>query len=278
MVTLVSPVQREKTMKPLLLFFSILFAFVIPQAHAKGDKGTNLIAVGQGISSPNLTSTVNYSSGPMSENPVGTIYQTGARLTGEYDRNRGEGYGGELGYGQGEWGIAAGYYTRKCTNCEGRWAGALGVSIKSLAIGVRLQENVEALGFVFDPNGKHRVGLMGEVNKASGNGAYVTAFGAGYSYVASTFTFALDASTRTYENNSLDKRVYVTPGIALRADKFQVSVNDKITLNRDKNDASQSTGEDQDIWGGVGFGVDKFHFAIYGDYVNELALVVSAMF
>ncbi len=214
----------------------------------------------------------------MSENPVGTIYQPGFRLTGEYDRNNGEGYGGELGYGQGVWGVAAGYYSRKCDRCEGRVAGALGVDISGLALGIRFEKDVQTLGVLINPQGTHRVGLMAEVNKRSSNTSNVTAYGGGYSYVDSSFTFSLDASSRTYEGNANDKRILITPGLMLRADIFQVSVNDKITLNRDKNDSSQRSGEDHDFWGGLGIGGESFHLAVYGNYVNEVALAASLFF
>lgn len=248
-------------------------------AHAASIKDTNLLAVGQGISSPTSTSTVNYSTGYTSENPIGTIYQNGVRLTGEYDTGDViKAYGAELGYGQGEWGIAVGHRKADCTGCEGVTAASMGIVVAEVGVGLRFSEDISGAGLLFNPNGTHRVGLNGELNKSGGTGSNVTAYGLGYSYVASAFTFTLDASARTFENSTVnDKRIQLTPGLVLRADIFQVSINDRITLNKDKNNALHND-KDHDIWFGLGFGGDSWHLAIYSEYVNDVAVAGSLFF
>ena len=127
-------------MKMLLTLF-VLLGSIISSTEALAASGgsgnkTNLIAVGQGVSSPTLTSTVNFSTGYTKEHTVGVVYQNSWRLTGEADfdndddnssGNGNDGYGAELGYGNGTAGLAGGYYTRDCDNCEGRLAGSGGV-------------------------------------------------------------------------------------------------------------------------------------------------------
>lgn len=249
----------------------------------------NLIAIGQGISSPTLTSTVNFSSGYTNESPVGVVYQNNWRVTAEYDTDndsdsRGTGragYGAELGYGKtGSAGLAAGYYTRDCDNCEGRFAGSAAAVVANIGVGLRYQEDLYTAALLFNPEGKHRFGLIAEVNGDNGAGNDLKSYGAGYSYVASQWTFTIDASKRDYENKATyAERVLVTPGIMVRADFLQLSLNDKITLhNRDTNANSNDDETDHDIWGGVGVGGDKWHLAGYANYVNDIALALSLFF
>jgi len=248
-------------------------------ALASDTRNTNLIAVGQGISSPTSTSTINYSSGYTSESPLGTIYQNGFRLTAEYDKTDStEAYGGEIGYGQGEWGIAAGQHKTDCSGCKATSAAALGLNISDIGVGIRFAEDIYGVGFLFNPRGTHRLGIMVEANSTAGNGKDVTSYGVGYSYVETNYTLTLDASKRSFEDKSVDDdRMQLTPGIMLRADMFQISVNDKITLNKDKSNSAQND-KDSVLWLGLGIGGDKFHLAIYSDYVAELALAGSVFF
>lgn len=264
------------------LVYSLLLLSIGSLSLAAGSKNTNLIAVGQGISSPTSTSMINFSSGYTSESPLGTIYQNGFRVTAQYDKdddaNKTEAFGAEVGYGQGEWGIAAGQRKRDCTNCDSTTAGAVGVSIGSVGVGVRFQEDIYALGVLINPNGNHRFGLMAESNDSGGSGSNITAYGLGYSYVEAQYTLTLDVSSRTFENDTIDDdRMQVTPGVMFRADIFQLSINDKITLNSDDNNPAHDD-EDHSLWFGVGLGGDRYHLAVYSDYVNEIAVAGTLFF
>jgi hypothetical protein len=268
---------------PIFIFLNFLaFNF------AKADNSTaNLLAIGQGVSSPTSTSTINYTSGYTSENPLGVIYQNGIRLTGEYDQNGTKGYGGELGYGKGTWGVAAGYYKHDCTNCQGRGAGAIGITVGDFGLGIRFAENLYAVGLLFNPQGTHRFGIVGELNNSGGTGNTVNAFGVGYSYVAGQISFTVDASKRQFENTTSPSNNYyiVSPGLQLRADILQVSINDHIFIDGNSPTTSASgttttqSNPEHDFWFGVGIGTGKdWHVAVYGDYVNEIAGAVSFYF
>jgi hypothetical protein len=260
-----------------ILFFCLL---TLSQAAfgVASQRGTNLIAVGQGISSPTMTSTVNFSSGYTAESPIGTIYQNGGRVTGEYDRNSSsDAIGAEVGYGAASWGIAGGYRKPNCNGCDGNGAGALGIDLGPLAVGFRFGKDLYSAAALVNPQGMHRFGLMAELNQSTSN-AKVTAYGAGYSYVGQKVTFTIDGSTKTYEDSTVnDKRILVTPGFMFRADSFQFTVNDRITLNRDKSNAAQN-GDDNEIWFGGGIGGDKFHLALYSHYFNDFAAAGTFFF
>ncbi|MES2963973.1 MAG: hypothetical protein V4760_08785 [Bdellovibrionota bacterium] len=257
-------------------------------AQAKGSNEANLIAIGQGISSPTLTSTVNFSSGYTNESPVGVVYQDSIRLTGEYDTDNDSdrngtgrtGYGAELGYGKsGSAGLALGYYTRDCTNCEGRAAGSAAVVVAGMGVGLRVQKDLYTVGLLFNPEGTHRLGLIAETYGGSTTGNNLKNYGAGYSYVASGWTFTVDASKRDYENqNAYDNRVLVTPSLMVRADFLQISLNDRITLNNRDTSSSRADDTVHEAWVGIGVGGTSWHFAGYGNYVNDIALALSLFF
>lgn len=173
-----------------------LTTIALQQAFAAESKNTNLLAVGQGISSPTSTSTINYSSGYTNENSIGTIYQNGFRVGGQHDSNddsKVKAYGAEAGYGQGQWGIAIGHRKPDCDGCKGTTAAGVGVNISGVGVGFRFAEDLSAAALLFNPHGDHRVGVMAELNTAAGSGSNVTAYGLGYSYVASQLTFSIDA-------------------------------------------------------------------------------------
>ena len=255
--------------------FTVLILLGSLQSFAAA-KNTNVLAVGQGISSPTSTSTINFSSGYTSENPMGTIYQNGFRLTGEYDSNdNSKNYGAELGYGQGSWGAAVGHRKPDCSGCDGTTAGAVGIDIGGFGLGLRFGKELYAVGLLFNPQGQNRFGLMGEVNNA---GSDVTAYGFGYSYVGDQITFSVDASARSFEDKTIDDdRIQITPGLMLRADILQLSINDRITLNRDRNNPAHDD-KDHDVWFGIGFGGDSGHVALYSHYVNDFALAATLFF
>lgn len=258
----------------------IAFLLVAPFAHGAQVSSANLIAIGQGISSPTSTSTVNYTSGYTSESPLGTIYQNGGRFTAEYDRNdNSDAIGAELGYGTGTWGVAGGYRKPNCNGCNGTAAGDLGITAGDFGFGIRFAENLYAAALLFNPHGTHRFGVMGELNEASDLASKLTAYGVGYSYVASQFTVTIDASGRTYKDGTVnDNRMVVTPGFMIRADIVQLTVNDRITLNRDKNNSAQMSDDEHDFWFGVGIGGDAWHLAVYSHYVNKIAVAGSLFF
>lgn len=245
---------------------------------AQSQRSENLIAIGQGVSSPTLTSTVNFTSGYTAESPLGTLYQNGARVTGEYDRNdSSDAVGGEIGYGAATWGIAAGYRKPNCNGCDGTGAADLGLDVSNIGVGIRFAKDLYSVAVLFNPQGMHRFGLMAELNQSASN-SKVNAYGVGYSYVASQFTATIDASTRTFQNSAIDdKRILITPGLMFRADIVQLTLNDKITLNHDKSNASQ-TGNDNELWFGVGFGGEKLHIALYSHYFNDFAVAGSIFF
>jgi hypothetical protein len=261
-----------------LLLFCLL---VISQSAfgAQSQRSANLLAIGQGVSSPSTTTTVNFSSGYTSESPLGTLYQNGSRVTGEYDRNdSSDAVGAEIGYGKDTWGIAAGYRKPNCANCDGSAAGDLGIDVGNIGVGIRFGKDLYAAGILFNPQGTHRFGLMGEINQSSNSASKLSAYGVGYSYVAQQVTFTIDASGRSFDDKTIDdKRILVTPGVMLRADIVQLTLNDRITLNHDQNNAAQ-TGSDNELWFGIGIGGDKAHLAVYSHYFNDLAIAGSFFF
>ena len=270
-------------MKHALLMLSLL----IPALARAAASTANLITIGQGISSPALTSTVNFSSGYTHESPVGVVYQSSWRLTGEYDadtdgnsKNTGRaGYGAELGYGKaGSAGLAAGYYTRDCDGCGGRVAGSAAVVAGGTGVGVRVQKDLYTAALLFNPAGRHRLGLIAEVNGDNGSGNDLKSYGAGYSYVGGNWTLTVDASKRDYENHATyGKRLLVTPGLMVRASFLHLSVNDKITLQNHENGTNKKD-TDHSLWVGVGIGGQDWHLAAYGNYVNDVAAALSFLF
>jgi hypothetical protein len=254
---------------------SILISLLFAKTTRAETRSSNLIAVGQGISSPTSTSTLHFSSGYTYENPVGTIYQNGFRLTAQYDKGTNATTGAELGYGQGKWGAAAGYQKNDCDSCEATSAFAIGLNLSDVGVGFRFTDDIYAIGIIFNSQGQHRFGLMAQLDETGGTGSNITEYGLGYSYVNSQVTLSLDASTRSYENSSIkDDRVIFTPGVMLRADMFQLSVNNRMVLNK----SSSQTDKDSTLWFGIGIGGDKWHLVYYSDYVNENAIAASLFF
>lgn len=259
------------------LIFLVVFSFLfVPQAFSANK--TNLLGVGQGISSPTQTSTVNFTNGFTSENPVGVIYQDKVRATAQGDTGddaSGDALGGEVGIGNGQFGFAVGYYSRDCNNCDANISGALGVSFSGVGVGIRVAEDIMSAGVLINTNGKHRFGLMADLNNPDGDNNNVTSFGAGYSYVEQQITFSLDASKMDMENAGVnDDAILVTPGVSLRFNMVAISLSYDLYVNK-------GTGStyDNDLWLGVGFGkADDWHVAIYSDYVNEWSAAVSFFF
>lgn len=258
--------------------WGIIFVFsFLAVPHALAVSKTNLLGVGQGISSPTMTSTVNFSKGFTSENPVGVIYQEKIRLTAQGDTgdNRNDGLGGELGIGNGQFGAAIGYYNRDCEGCNDNIAGAIGISFGMVGMGLRVGEDITSAGVLINPKGKHRFGVMADLRDPDGENNKVTSLGAGYSYVEQQLTFSLDASKLDYQNNMINSdAIWVTPGVSMRFNMVSISLSYDFYVN--KEDGSTY---DNDLWMGIGFGkADQWHVALYSDYTNEWSAAASFFF
>lgn len=256
-----------------LLFIILLFSLTTMAAN----DGANLVAVGQGISSPSSTSTVNYTSGFTVENPVGILYQNNFRLTLQYDQNdsgNSKNYGAEFGYGNKDLGLAVGYRKPDCSGCDGRFAANIAGMIGSVGLGVKFAEHLYGVGLLFGAMETHRLGIVVDVNDTAGVGNKVTTYGLGYSYVGDNITFAIDASKVNYENTagSPPDITIVSPGVTVRTDKIQLSITDRIALNHTNKT------QDDTVWFGLGVGGDSWHFVGYADYVNDVALAASFYF
>lgn len=238
---------------------------------AKDNKGQKL-AVSQGISSPTITSPVNFSHGRTFANSAVASQYQGPQLSLEADTrdddngNDDMGYGGEFGLGTGTAGIALGYYTRDCDGCDGRVGGIAGIGGSSIAGGIGFrEEDTFSGGLLFNRDGKHRFGITADMFNSDLDNGDLMSYGAGYSYVGSSFVFAVDASKRDSDSPSPnnDDIIMVTPGLEVHSDRFALSVSYDAYLN-DDNDT-----EDNDVWFGLGISGKSWHVAIYHDYVNE---------
>lgn len=262
-----------------LLIFVLVLA-IGPSALAAGK--SQLIPVGQGISSPNSTSFLNFSHGYTHVSPVGALYLDGMRLSLHYDTGdsggtTNSGYGLEGGVGNGNYGAALSYYTREnCSACDKDITGAIAGIFWGVGLGLRFEEEVLSAGFLFNPTGDHRVGVTAELNNPEGDNNNIQSIGAGYSYVNTQYTFSIDASKRTFENTaSKDDTILLTPGLAMHFQSVSVSVNYDMYLK----DPDSSTQYDNKIWWGLGFGRENSWYAsIHGDYFNELSAAVSFFF
>ncbi|MCB0407450.1 MAG: hypothetical protein KDD34_04540 [Bdellovibrionales bacterium] len=244
----------------------------------------NLLAVSQGISSPSITSNINYSNGYTKENPSGVAYQDAYRLslqfdTGDNDDNSNtpdvDGTGVEAGVGNGSYGLAVGYYDRDCNGCDSTVAGALGAFFGNFGLGIRFEEEIYSMGFLINPKGTHRIGLAADLNDPSGNDNNITSYGLGYSYVNPNFTFSVDASKRDYENSSVnDDVILVSPGLSVRVKMIGLTVTHDSYMNEPDN-----SNLDDETWWGVGVGEgSQWHVAIYNDFVNQWTFVGSLFF
>mgnify|MGYP004326353673 CR=1 FL=1 len=64
-------------------FFVIGVALISVSSFAKTGM-SNVMSIGQGISSPNVHGQINLQSGFTKQNPVGAYYQQGLRFSGQY--------------------------------------------------------------------------------------------------------------------------------------------------------------------------------------------------
>lgn len=248
------------------------------------DGATNALSVGQGISSPSRHSHVNFSSGFLNQNPVGAVYQQGGRVSGQFIDAGDNTLGVELGYGAGTWGVAIGA-TKSAGSDSARVAGAIGVvPFDSFGFGVFGDEDISQVGFLFSPHGTHRLGVTYAVYSEDVLEDLST-IGLGYSFVADKFTLTLDASKHessqaswslqtgdTTQELSTDL-VFVTVGFMFRVSEFQFVINHEMIQNDDDN-AFDAT----DTWFGVGFALSAWNFAIYSDYIGDLAINATYKF
>lgn len=262
------------------IFWLSLLTFAACGAMAEEGRNPNLIAIGQGISSPSSTSTVNFSSAYTHESPLGVLYQNGFRVSLQYDRNVNTATGLEAGYGSADWGAAIGYRNTSCGDCEVTPALSLAYNVTvDVGIGIRYAQNLYAGAVIVNPRGENRFAFMAEFDDTSKNNQTVSGFGAGYSYVTAAYTLTLDASVRDQQNNTAsDDQILITPGIMVRADIFQLSVNDKISLKKDGANGVAKDDKYHTLWFGIGVGGESWHSALYSNYVNDLALVGSWFF
>jgi len=260
-----------------LLFFSMMVCGVAEARNLRGQR----LAVSQGISSPTVTSPVNFSHGMVYNNAavasqLQDVYLSLEGDTGEDNAgNDNTGYGGEFGLGTGSAGIALGYYERDCQNCDGRFGGIAGIGGPSIAVGVGFREDDNySAGILFNRDGKHRFGIAADMYNSDLPDTDVTSYGAGYSYVDNSFTFAVDASRRDPDGpaNPGDDVIMVTPGLEVHGQNLALSVSYDIYVNDDTDIY------DDDIWFGVGYYGQNWGLSVYHDYVNEWAAALTFWF
>ena len=256
--------------KKITCLFVILFSGSL--VLAKGS--TQSLAISQGVSSPTTTSTINFSNGFTSENPVGVAYQTNFRLTAQAASGNGsDSFGAELGIGTGKYGFALGYYDNNCTDCS--VSGALAGVFGGVGVGLRFEEDISTVGLIFGANDTNRIGLVVGIFDPTGNDNNITSLGLGYSYVGGEVTFSIDASKRIFEDKAItDDTSLVTPGVAVAINRISISLSYDILVNE-----PAGTTTTNDLWVGVGVdGGSDWNMAFYSDYVSDFAFAGSLYF
>ena len=258
----------------IIAMFLVFSVAQLADARNRGGLG-NSVAISQGISSPSMTSTVNFGNGFTHENPVGVIYQDSIRISGHYDNgDSSTGYGGELGVGNGSYGLAVGALTRDCDGCDADVGAAAAAVFSGIGLGIRFEEDVYSLGIILNPNGQHRIGIMADRN-TSVDGLEFNGIGFGYTYMGSSFKFTVDASSIVFDDDANSNDVIlVTPGLAFNINIFTLSVSYDVRLN-DDNDNN----DDTDLWVGLGIKPSSsWEIAVYADYFNDIAVAASFYF
>jgi hypothetical protein len=261
-------------------FVVAAIVFLPSKPAISAEKKVPLMAVGQGIASPAAPITL-YSSGFTRQNPVGVAWQKGGRISLAHDRgddDQSKGYGGELGIGQGDLGLAIGYYERDCDNCDETVLGAVGFTMGGIGAGATLHEDSNTLGLMIGGEGNHRLGLVAQVHDGETEDLDVVSYAVGYGFVHNNLTLVVDASKLQHKEKIVaDDIILVTPGMALNLSSVQLSVSYDVYLEEEEEEEDNNGNDDDrnDLWWGVGIGGDKFHLAVYGDWVNELSLVGS---
>ena len=278
--------QGGEMFKISIIFLALIFS---TSSFAKLKFTNNILAVGQGISSPSMTSTVNFTSGWSYENPVGAVYQNRTRVSGQFATTASDSttattssstYGGEFGMGTKSFGFALGYSQSDCTNCESSFGGAVAGIFNTFALGAGYHENVTSVGVIFSPMGNHRIGLTADINE----GVTTTqVLGAGYSYVGQNFRLALDVSKRFFDSVLLDDDpILITPGLVLQVSKalaITLSYDKTINESTTTTTTTTTTTSSGSLWYGIGFtGGENWHIAAYGEYVGDWSLTASYFF
>lgn len=263
-----------KAFRVLILFASIM-SFHGPAQSASSD-GLKL-AISQGISSPTITSPVNFYRGFTPTNPsiAGTLKDASFTLeyatTKETTPNQSI-LGAEIAAGSGGAGIVAAYRKESCDGCERRVAGMGGLNFDFIALGLGYyEESTYSAGFILNPKKRHRLGFSGSMTQAAtGN---VTAYGLGYSYNSDSVTFALDASKQASATASpADDIMLVTPGLQVKADGIALSVSHNIYMNDTASPVADNT------WFGVGMELGPMYFAFYQNFVSEWSVASTFWF
>ncbi len=235
------------------------------------------LSLGQGIASPANTNFVNYRGGWTAQNPVGAVVQENWRVTGQFSSNGNNVFGGELGYGDGSFGLAGGYRQADCDNCDGQAALAAAFTpAASVGLGFRFMEDLYGIGLLFNTGQGWRFGITGELDDGGPSSSdRVARLGAGLGYMAGAWSFVLDASHRlVHSSQSSDDRILLTPGLSLRADFLEVSLNYKVVVNDNSSSGSSTDG----FWFGLGLSGASYHVGLYMDYEQELAANLSFYF
>ncbi len=258
---------------------NLLVAFLglaLPAVSLASVPSGQRLSLGQGVTSPANTNFVNYRGGWTAQNPVGAIFQENWRFTGQFSTNGDNNFGGELGYGNGTFGLAGGYQQADCDNCDGRAALAAAFTpTSSVGLGFRFMEDLYGLGLLFNPGQGWRFGLVAELDdRGPSSSDQVTLLGAGFGYFAGAWSFVLDASHRLVSSSqATDERILLTPGLSLRADFLELSLNYNVVVN----DSSSNSSSDK-FWFGIGFSGSSYHVGLYMDYEQELAANLSFYF
>jgi len=253
--------------------FSILF-FSLPLLGQQGSANLNQVAVGQGISSPAITNTTLFSKGFTLENPVAASYQSGYRASATLDGSDTTSFGLDFGVGDTTYGFAIGAYSNSCDGCDAYVRGTLSAIWGSFGLGFGVQEDLYTIGMLFNPNGLHRVGFVAEIDQPNGINNDRSAIGLGYSYVLPQFTFSLDLSKQSLENNTLsDDAMMMTPGIVVRVDMFSIALNYDFYFSDTGNNYADQ------VWVGVSAKYfSNWEFTFYGEYVDRWTLMATYTF
>ncbi|MEM7646222.1 MAG: hypothetical protein AAF203_04885, partial [Pseudomonadota bacterium] len=229
--------------------FSILFftSSVFGQGNSN-SADTNRLALSQGIAAPSVNNTTLFSNGFTFQNPVAVSYEQGYRASVTADGSDTTSFGLDAGLGDGQYGMAIGAYSNSCDGCEAYVRGTLSAIWSGFGLGFGVQEDLYTVGVLFNPNGSHRVGMVGEIAEPNGPNNNRASFGVGYAYVISQFSFSMDLSKRNLEDSSLDDSILMfSPGIAIRIDLFSVSLSYDLFINDQNRNFSDQ------VWVGVSF-------------------------
>lgn len=229
----------------------------------------NLLAVGQGVSSPAVTSGTLISNGFARENPVSAAFVNNYRGGVTADLGDNFGLGADFGWGDATYGVSLGYRLPSCEGCNGFPRGQVAANWGGLGMGLGLANGLYTLGLLFNGRGKNRVGILAEID----NGTFFqgrTTLGLGYSYVNHSLTATIDGSYVNYEG--LGSSFKLTPGVSLRIRQIAVSFNYDLFLEDFEQRGDQG-------WFGVGYTYkDQCHLALYFNYVNSWTLAANYFF